>query len=54
MICPYIVHQMIILQADHDDDTDTQIEIHRSIPMQCQKEACAAWQGGRCRYNSSE
>lgn len=27
MICPYIVHQMIILQAGHDDDTDTQIDI---------------------------
>ena len=55
MICPYIVHMVVLQQGmDTQDDEDMTrqqtTEYQVRVPMACKREGCAAWQGGRCQY----
>ena len=60
MICPYIVHRKITVQAKHEynedgaDTLDQQIEINEAQPIECRATDCGAWHDGRCRYNACE
>lgn len=57
MICPYNRKQeKQILQVSNDYDEDgkstgtQQITSWMYEQMECQKEGCAVWRDGRCRY----
>lgn len=57
MICPYnrktqtTILQWVQTTDENNDQTDLQqIETVSFAMMDCPKEGCGAWQGGRCRY----
>ncbi len=60
MKCPYAVHRRIVSQTKFEYNEDgtvlcqTTVDNNTAQMLECAREDCGAWQGGRCNYRGVE